>query len=126
MAFIPPRTRGTVLDGSVELEVTGAMRFLNRRDPLIASQMQAFAYCYSSAETGGPADIYLLPQALLELKTRLSSLANTHVILDSGLIAKRYRDELLSLFKDCGTLEFIEELPQTSNRKALKALDAFL
>jgi len=96
IAFISPRMRETALDSLVDIEATGPLRFLNQQDPLVAAHMRLFAQLY-------PDDLafstYLLPQAMLELKTRISSPAKLHIILDSGLHSKIYRDEVSSLFE---------------------------
>ncbi len=105
MTIISPRLRGSILDGPVDIEATGPMLFLNQRDPLVAAQIRVFAQLYKDE---GPITTYLLPQALLELKTRISSQAKVHIILDSALRAKVYRDEVLSLFKEG---EILDTLP---------------
>lgn len=94
MAFLSPHTRERALDGTVDIEVTGPLRFLNQQDPLVAAQVQLFAQLYPGEHSFSS---YLIPQALLELKTRLSSSAKLHIILDSGLDAKMYRDEVYTL-----------------------------
>ena len=82
LALVSPRVRLTHLDVPVDVEVTGPLRFLNTQDPLVAAHMRIFEDLY---EDEGPFMAYLLPQALLELKTRLSSRANLHIVLDSRL-----------------------------------------
>lgn len=96
IAFISPRLRETVLDIPVDIEATGPLRFLNQRDPLVAAHLQLYAKVYPNEN---PFSSYLLPQALLELKTRISSSAKIHIILDSGLHSKVYHDEVCSLFQ---------------------------
>ncbi|HVB25336.1 MAG TPA: RecQ family ATP-dependent DNA helicase [Ktedonobacteraceae bacterium] len=96
MVFLSPRLRETVLDCHVDIEATGPLRFLNQQDPLVAAHLQLFDRLYPKEN---PFSSYLLPQALLELKTRISSPAKMHIILDSGLRSKVYRDEVTALFK---------------------------
>ena len=96
IAFIPPRLRETALDIPVDVEATGPLRFLNQRDPLVAAHLQLYAKLYPHEN---PFSSYLLPQAFLELKTRISSSAKIHIILDSGLRSKVYHDEVCSLFQ---------------------------
>ncbi len=93
LAFIPPRLRRVSLDEPVDIEVSGPLRFLNQQDPLVAAQMRAF-----TPQGAGAFTSYLLPQALLELKARTASQAGLHIILDSALHHKMYRDEVSSLF----------------------------
>ena len=109
LVLVSPRTRRTLLDVPADLEATGPLRSLNQQDPLVAAQMRAFASRYPSE---GPFTAYLLPQALLELKARLSSPASAHLLLDGGLLAKNYRDEVLTALSDCAQVEFISSLPQ--------------
>jgi superfamily II DNA helicase RecQ/superfamily I DNA/RNA helicase len=92
--FVSPHLRHTYLDMPVDVEVTGPLHFLQQHDPLVAAHMRLFANLYPE---DGPFMAYLLPQALLELKTRLSSPAQLHVILDSRLHTKAYRDEVFAM-----------------------------
>lgn len=112
LSIIAPPTRRTMLDMPVAVEATGSLRFLNRRDPLVAAQMRAFAHLYPDE---GPLNAYLLPQALLELKVRLASPAQTHIILDSSLCAKVYRNEVFSLMNGMEKLETLP--PMVSNKQ---------
>ena len=50
---------------------------------------------------------YLLPQALLELKTRLSSRANLHIVLDSRLHSRAYRDETFAMLNEMASMQEI-------------------
>ncbi len=120
MAIISPYLRRAVLDSSVDIEVTGPMRFLNQRDPLVAAQMRAFAELYRNE---GHFTAYLLPQALLELKARISSQAKMHVILDSALREAVYRDEVFKLF---GNSEILDTLPDTSEEVSDSFLESLL
>lgn len=110
VAFLPPRLRRVSLDESVDIEVSGPLRFLNQQDPLVAAQMCAFAPQGAGAFTS-----YLLPQALLELKARTSSQAKLHLILDSALHHKMYRDEVSRLFGQ----EIAKTLPVFSQEQAV-------
>jgi RecQ family ATP-dependent DNA helicase len=92
LTMVTPTTRRTILTTPVAVEVTGPLRFLNRRDPLVIAHMRVFKHCEE-----GVFHAYLLPQALLELKTRLSSPAQTHIILDGALRSKMYYEEVCSL-----------------------------
>src|SRR5205807_786107 len=96
IAFLSPYLREAFLDQTVDIEAVGPLHFLNQRDPVVSAQMLAFAQLYED----GPVHAYLLPQALLELKVRLSFPAKTHLILDSGLHSKVYHDEVFSLFNN--------------------------
>lgn len=111
MAFVPPGLRETVLDGPVDIEATGPLRFLNQQDPQVAAHLRLYAKLYPNEN---PFSSYLLPQALLELKTRVSSAAKIHIIIDSGLHSKVYRDEVCSLFQQ-DTL--LDALPGISGEK---------
>src|SRR6185312_3792239 len=102
LAVISPRTRRTSLDVPVDIEVTGQLQFLNQEDPLVGAYMRMFADLYPQE---GPFTAYLLPQALLELKTRLSSHARLHIILDSRLHTKVYRDETFEMLGEIATVE---------------------
>ena len=97
LVFASPGLRQTLLDGAVDLEIGGPLRFLNRRDPLVAAQMQVFSHLYPE---DGPFTAYLLPQALLELKTRLTSDANEVIICDGSLLSRSYRDEVLHILSE--------------------------
>jgi RecQ family ATP-dependent DNA helicase len=108
IAVVPPGLRTSVLDGAVNIEATGPLRFLNQQDPLVAAYVQLFSRLYQSEN---PFSSYLLPQALLELKTRLSSPASIHIILDSGLQEKIYCDEVEKLFEQDSLLKTLPELP---------------
>lgn len=117
LTFISPRVRPTSLNIPVDIEVTGQLQFLNVRDPLIAAQMQVFSVRYPGES---PFHSYLLPQALLELKARVSSRANTHIILDSRLHTKVYRDEvheMLSEFEHVELASLIETVDNTSSEQ---------
>ena len=70
LIFASPHLRQTLLDRPIQCEISGPLRFLNKHDPLVAAQMQVFAHLYPKE---GPFQAYLLPQALLELQSRLSS-----------------------------------------------------
>ena len=111
LTFVSPRLREAVLDGPVDIEATGPLRFLHQQDPLVAAHLRLYAKLYPDEN---PFSSYLLPQALLELKTRISSLAKIHIILDSGLHSKVYRDEVCSLFQQDALLE---SLPEISGEK---------
>lgn len=108
IAVLSPSQRRNAHDQPVGMEITGPLRFLNQRDPLIHAQMRAFAARYPSE---GPFDALLLPQALLELKSRLSSSAENHLVLDSGLLTKAYRDDVLATLDGCATIEVLDSLP---------------
>ncbi len=110
MAFISPHQRRSFLDDPVDIEATGPLRFLNQRDPLVAAQLLVFDQRYKDE---GSMQAYLLPQALLELKARISSPAKVHVILDSSLRAKVFRDEVFSLFRE---EELLSELPDLAEQ----------
>lgn len=108
LAFVPPSARQSQLDMEVDIEVTGPLRFLHQQDPLVAAQMRVFAKRYPAE---GAFTTYLLPQALLELKTRLSSPAALHIILDSRLGRRSpehhskilfYQDEVTEMLKAYG------------------------
>ncbi len=124
LAVVAPRTRRTHLDVPVDVEITGQLQFLNQQDPLVAAHMRMFADLYPQE---GPFITYLLPQALLELKTRLSSHANLHIILDSRLHTKVYRDETFQMLK---AIAVVEDAPyeQENLREAYatKEQEAFL
>jgi len=115
MAFIPPKLRETVLDDFVDIEATGPLRFLNQQDPLVAAHMILFNHLFPSEN---PFSSYLLPQALLELKARISSPARIHIILDSGLNSKAYRDEVHSLLQQDTILETLSGI--SNRRRSLK------
>ena len=112
IAFVSPRLRESVLDGAVDIEATGPLRFLNQQDPLVAAHMQLFSRLYPSEN---PYSSFLLPQALLELKTRLSSPARIHIILDSGLQEKVYRSEVETLFEHDSLLKKVPGMPDELN-----------
>jgi len=97
LVFASPGLRQTLLDGAVDLEIGGPLRFLNKRDPVVAAQMQVFSNLYPE---DGPFTAYLLPQALLELKTRLTSDANELMICDGSLLSRSYRDEVLHILSE--------------------------
>ena len=102
LVFASPGLRQTLLDGSVDLEIGGPLRFLNKRDPLVVAQMQVFSHLYPE---DGPFTAYLLPQALLELKTRLTSDANEQIICDGSLLSRSYRDEVLHILSECADVQ---------------------
>jgi len=108
IAFVSPRLRESVLGGAVDIEATGPLRFLNQQDPLVAAHMQLFSRLYQSEN---PFSSYLLLQALLELKTRLSSPARIHIILDSGLQEKVYRSEVETLLGQDSVLKPLPGMP---------------
>lgn len=117
LAFISPRLRKEMFDDSVDVEATGPLIFLNQQDPLVAAHIRLYLRVYPNEN---PFSSYLLPQALLELKSRLSSHAKLHLILDSGLHSKVYIDEVRSLFqKDTlldslpGITDKAETIPET-------------
>jgi len=97
LVFASPSLRQTLLDGAVDLEISGPLRFLNRRDPVVTAQMQVFSHLYPEE---GPFTAYLLPQALLELKSRMTSDANEYIICDGSLLSKSYRDEVLQILAE--------------------------
>ena len=111
LAVVSPRVRRSLIDEAVDVDVTGPLHFLNQRDPLVTAHMYAFATMYPSE---GPFNAYLLPQALLELKARLSPPARTHIVLDGGITAKIYRDEVLAALEECAEVEFIEQEAEES------------
>jgi superfamily II DNA helicase RecQ/superfamily I DNA/RNA helicase/tetratricopeptide (TPR) repeat protein len=113
IAFISPHLRRSVLYDPVAIEVTGPLRFLNQRDPLVAAQMRAFT---TKDRNVSPFTSYLLPQALLELKARMTSQADTHIILDSALRDAVYRDEVFNLFEEG---EILDTLPEVSEDRAV-------
>jgi RecQ family ATP-dependent DNA helicase len=126
IAFLPPQLRETVLDGVVDIEATGPLRFLNQQDPVVSAYIRLYAHLYS---TEHPFSSYLLPQALLELKTRLSSPAKLHIILDSGLHEKVYCDEVNALFEEDTVLPALPGMPdnsRTDNNTFTAILDATL
>jgi superfamily II DNA helicase RecQ/superfamily I DNA/RNA helicase/DNA polymerase III epsilon subunit-like protein len=102
LALVSPRVRRTHLDIPVDIEVTGPLQFLNQDDPLVAAHMRIFADLYPHE---GPFSTYLLPQALLELKARLFSDAGMHIVLDSRLHSKAYRDETFEMLNDISVVE---------------------
>ena len=106
LIFASPHLRQTLLDRPIQCEISGPLRFLNKHDPLVAAQMQVFAHLYPKE---GPFQAYLLPQALLELQSRLSSEAEEHIICDGSLLSKSYRDEVLHLLHDYAE---VQELPK--------------
>jgi len=124
LVFASPRLRQAFLDGAVDLEVSGPLLFLNKRDPLVIAQMHVFAHLYPDE---GPFNAYLLPQALLELKSRLASEANEHLICDGGLLAKSYRDEVMHLLYESAEVQELRspDNPVNSGR-FLEALHAIL
>ncbi|MEI8166775.1 MAG: DEAD/DEAH box helicase, partial [Chloroflexales bacterium] len=69
-------------------------RFQNQRDPVVAAAIRAFSQKFPDEH---PFRSYLLPLALLELKARLSSRASAHLLLDTGLLTRSYRDEFVQL-----------------------------
>lgn len=111
LAFISPYMRKIVLKGPVAVEVTGPLRFLNQRDPLVAAQIHAFT---SPDNKDGAFTSYLLPQALLELKARMASQADVHIVLDSALRDAMYRDEVFNLFDGNEVLDTLAEVPGDS------------
>ena len=114
--------RRTHLDVPVDIEVTGPLHFLNQEDPLVAAHMRIFADLYPHE---GPFSAYLLPQALLELKTRLFSDAAMHIVLDSRLHSKAYRDETFEMLKDIAKVEY-ELYPPLVPSEMQPAEEAFL
>ncbi len=102
LALVSPRARRTWLNVPVDVEVSGPLQFLDQNDPLIAAQMQLFRQLYPQ-ET--PFQSYLLPQALLELKARLSTNAKLHIVLDSRLYTKSYRDEVFAVLGQVAHVE---------------------
>ena len=52
-----------------------------------------------------PFQTYLLPQALLELKARLSTNTKQHIVLDSRLHSNSYRDEVFEMLRQVGQVE---------------------
>jgi len=112
LAFISPRLRKTVLDEMVDIEATGPLRFLNQQDPLVAAHMRLYDRLYKR-EQKHPFDSYLLPQALLELKARLSSPASIHVILDGGLRDKFYWEKVKALFEQDIILDTLPGMADT-------------
>ena len=107
LVFTSPGLRQTLLDGSVDLEIGGPLRFLNKRDPVVAAQMQVFSHLYPE---DGPFTAYLLPQALLELKIRLTSDANEQIICDGSLLSRSYRDEVLHILSECADVQELTNL----------------
>ncbi len=97
LVFASPNLRQTLLDGAVDLEVSGPLLFLNPRDPLVVAQMQVFSHLFQDEN---PFQAYLLPQALLELQARLTSEAKEYILCDGGLLLKRYRDEVLQTLSE--------------------------
>ncbi|MDP9315442.1 MAG: DEAD/DEAH box helicase [Chloroflexota bacterium] len=122
LAILAPKLRRTALDVPVHVEASGPLRFLNQRDPLVAAQMRVFR---SRFPKEGPFNAYLLPQALLELKTRLAAPAQRHLVLDSRLLARSYRDEVLEVIGQCADVQFIERRPELAGdaHEFLKVLD---
>lgn len=102
LALLSPRARRTQLDVPVDIEVSGPLQFLNQNDPLVAAQMKFFHQRYPQ-ET--PFQSYLLPQAMLELKARLSTDAKLHIVLDSRLYMKSYRDEVFEVLGQVAHVE---------------------
>ncbi|MGB8345407.1 MAG: RecQ family ATP-dependent DNA helicase [Ktedonobacteraceae bacterium] len=97
----------------VDIEATGPLRFLNQQDPLVAAHMRLYDRLYRK-EKKHPFDSFLLPQALLELKARLSSPARIHVILDSGLRDKVYWEEVKTLFEQDTILDTLPGMADTT------------
>jgi hypothetical protein len=97
LVFAAPRLRQTLLAPAVDLEISGPLRFFNKRDPVVAAQMHVFAHLYPQE---GPFQAYLLPQALLELKSRLASDAKAFIICDGSLLSKSYPDDVLHVLRD--------------------------
>ena len=122
LALVSPRMRRTHLDILVDIEVTGPLQFLNSDDPLVAAYMRIFADLYPQE---GPFSAYLLPQALLELKARLSSDAGMHIVLDSRLHSKTYRDETFEMLKDIAKVKD-DFYPQMVSSETQPAEEAFL
>lgn len=94
VAIIGTLSRRTSFAGHVDLEISGPLRFQNQYDPLVAATMRLFATRFPEE---GAFQSYLLPLALIELKARLASRATNHLILDSTILARGYRDEVLQL-----------------------------
>ncbi|HVB23446.1 MAG TPA: DEAD/DEAH box helicase [Ktedonobacteraceae bacterium] len=114
-ALVSPRVRRTYMHSEVDIEVTGPLQFLHQQDPLIAAQMRVFAHLY---EKEGPFTAYVLPQMLLELKARLSTNAHQHIILDSRLHSRVYRDEVLALLEDIAIVEPSEKIQMNADETA--------
>jgi superfamily II DNA helicase RecQ/superfamily I DNA/RNA helicase/DNA polymerase III epsilon subunit-like protein len=120
LVFASPRLRHTLLDGAVDVEISGPLRFLNKRDPLVIAHMRVFAQLYPD---DGPFTAYLLPQALLELKTRLTSEANEYILCDGGLLSKSYRDDVLQVLSEHAEVhELGHQMDQKSAERFLDAL----
>ena len=122
LIIIPPALRRSLLDTPVDMEATGPLRFLNRRDPVVAAFVSVFSSLYPDE---GPLNAYLLPQALLEFKARLSSPARTHIVLDNSLSAKIYRDEVFALMEGVEKLETLPSLP-SGKRDMAEQFDALV
>jgi superfamily II DNA helicase RecQ/superfamily I DNA/RNA helicase/tetratricopeptide (TPR) repeat protein len=114
IAFVSPFARENSLDAKVNIEAIGPMRFLNQRDPLVAAHIHMFSH----ANSGIPMAEYLLPQAMLELKTRLASSADVHIILDSGLRSKIYWDEIEKLFENDEIIHPDMQLDESATQKS--------
>src|SRR5260221_7566802 len=124
LVFAFPRLRRSLLDGAVDIEVSGLLRFLNKRDPLVIAQMQVFAHLYPEE---GPFNAYLLPQALLELKSRLISEAKEYIICDGGLLTKSYRDEVLQLLNESAEVqELTDQISPTISDRFMETLREIL
>ena len=122
LVITSPEVRRSHLSEPVDIEATGPLRFLNQQDPVVAANMRVFAHRYKAE---GPFNAYLLPQALLELKTRLSSQAKLHVILDSRLHTRSYRDEVFEMLEGLAAVEPFSPLMDDENA-APALLDDFL
>ncbi|GCF11820.1 hypothetical protein KDI_53840 [Dictyobacter arantiisoli] len=107
LVFASPYVRQTALDRPVDLEISGPLRFLNSRDPLVNAQMRVFAHRYPKR---GQFNAYLLPQALLELKMRLSSHSKEQIICDGSLLSKVYRDEELAVLGEDAVVEVLQQI----------------
>jgi superfamily II DNA helicase RecQ/superfamily I DNA/RNA helicase len=119
LVFASPRLRQSVLAQPVDLEISGSLRFLNKRDPVVAAQMRVFAHRYPKE---GPFQAYLLPQALLELKARLTSEATEYLICESGLLTKSYRDEVLQLLYEEADVQELVTLDHSISEQFTQAL----
>jgi superfamily II DNA helicase RecQ/superfamily I DNA/RNA helicase len=106
VTVLAPWMRRTLVDTAVPCEALSPLRYLNQRDPLVAALLQVVALRQPSE---GVYAAYLFPQALLELKARLRSPADRHILLDGSLLARASRDELLDALEDVADVRPLED-----------------
>lgn len=119
LVFASPGLRQTLLASPVDLEISGPLRFLNTRDPVVAAQMHIFAHRYTQE---GAFQTFLLPQALLELKSRLSSEAKEYIICDGSLLSKSYRDDVFYMLQDDVEIQELVKTNRPVSKPFIEAL----